>query len=371
MEFSIGIDRLEVPLARFASWWTRELRAMLPAALVALLRRRPSRLVVSLEHGGFTLIEESRGACTVLQEARADDKDGLAAMALRIQRATGRWRAPIRLRLARKDCYIRELTLPAAPRARLAAVLAVDLQRTLPPAASDVVWGWTGKAHPDLPGKLRVEQVVIKRPLLEAAIADLAEAGIDVGSADCWRDATSAFDVDLLAPRNGGGEARAMKVGRILLALTALLGGVAPFIALGRQHQALAAIELRIEQSKAVALAARAEASREEGQLSAAAAILGKRRGRPLAVELWLEATRLLPDDAFAEELVIEGETLSIIGKARAAARLVTAIEASPLLADAGLASAVVFDPQAGLERFNISARILVANGGAGARDTP
>jgi general secretion pathway protein L len=176
---------------------------------------------------------------------------------------------------------------------------------------------------------------------------------VDVALAD-----GSAAGVDLKAALSEDGNRGRSRLGRFLLPLCILLAVAAPLGVILRNEQALAGLEARIAAAKQRAIAARAAEQQAAGASSAAALWLERRRTQPYATELWLEITRLLPDDVHAEELSIEGGTLSVDGMAGSAADLVPLLEGSPLLAEVTFASPVVLDPASGKERFSLRARI-------------
>jgi general secretion pathway protein L len=202
--------------------------------------------------------------------------------------------------------------------------------------------------------------VIARRASIEDGLAAAAACGVVPEAIDCVCTDGRAAGVDLIAAMRGSRERGGVRLDRMLVAMAILLAVAAPLAVILRNEQALDGLEARIAASRERALAMRAAEERASGAAAAAASWIGRRRKQPYAAELWLEVTRLLPDDAHAEALSIEGATLAIDGQAQAAAGLVPLLEASTLLAGVAFASPVVLDPATGKERFSLKATIAI-----------
>ena len=79
-------------------------------------------------------------------------------------------------------------------------------------------------------------------------------------------------------------------------------------------------------------------------------------------LEVWEEATRILPPHSWLSELRLsetaERRQVVMSGFSAAAARLVGLIDASAIFTDAALAGPIAVDPAEGKERFIIQAHV-------------
>jgi general secretion pathway protein L len=267
---------------------------------------------------------------------------------------------------------VRTVRLPAVAPERLTEMLALDLERATPFKTSEVMFGWT--VSPDQPesgGPMEIQQVVVKRPIVETALAELSDLGIRAQFVDCWRDGLHAFDANVLASELAG-EERERRRSRLLPVLTLLvlaLAAIGVMQVLQRQERAIAALRAEVAAAtERAAMRNRANALTSLAQ-QRVATILDLKRNRPAAIAVWNEITRVLPDTAYLSDLMLDGDQLVMSGYAQSAAELVPLLKASPLVADVALAAQVVFDEAVGRERFDIRVRIATAEPVAAAEE--
>ncbi len=114
---------------------------------------------------------------------------------------------PVGLRFGPQDCYVRLLELPAQAEADFGRILDLDMERTTPFRAADVLTAYCiapGAAAPH--GKRAVRHVIVKRKTIDPLVEKLRDLGIEPAFADCWSDdRRSGLPVNLLAdPRREG-----------------------------------------------------------------------------------------------------------------------------------------------------------------------
>jgi general secretion pathway protein L len=336
---------------RLLVWWGSELASLVPAPVRRILVR--PRLVVSLEGDGMRVLEE-RG-----QEARPL---GLARDAADVARLAGG--RPAGLRLPLSSCYVRRVLLPAAARRDAAGILALDLERATPFREADVYHAHVIDAASGPPGRIAVRHVIVKRALLDRAVARLEAAGCRVAFADCWSgDEPAAMPIDLLPARAGGAppHRRRHSLAAALGVLALALAASAPCLLLQRHQSALAAIAEQTRRAKSEAGAQRRASGAAQAADSEMAVLARLKHGRPATVEVIEEITRLLPDTAHLLELRIEGDTVDITGFARSAAGILPLLERSALLADAALSGPLTREPGQDRERFAVRMRLRAA----------
>ncbi len=100
-------------------------------------------------------------------------------------------------------------------------------------------------------------------------------------------------------------------------------------------------------------------------QLKSIAAVEAARKGKAQSVpvvRVWEELTRILPDDAWLTDIVIDGDMLTITGFAtESAAALIATLDASELFSAPNFTSPVVRIPGQSGERFEIRLRVQPA----------
>jgi general secretion pathway protein L len=89
---------------------------------------------------------------------------------------------------------------------------------------------------------------------------------------------------------------------------------------------------------------------------------LRARREEPALLEIWEEATRILPAHTWLSELRLaetaEGRQVVMTGFSAAAASLVALLDASAVFTEASLVGPIAVDPAEGKERFIIQAKL-------------
>ena len=348
--------------ARFLTWWGSELREMLPFRPSGRLAAGKRRLVIAFEGDRRALLDERGGKVTRIDTAPSGDVDAMAQLRRRTLALSRSTRAPVGLRLPRDACLVRSLRFPVAVRDQLGRMLALDLERATPLKANDVLFGWTVTPAPGDGGKeLMVEQVVAKRSAIEAAVAEAGGAGYEIEFIDGVRDGGISYGVNLLDSQTdaGAGTARGGALRSLLAVVLLILAGLGAWLFIARQQSALDSVDRQVEAARTAV----AKASKGAGQAGGASKRLSElwalRDSRPLAIAVWNEVTRLLPDTAFATDLTIDGKALALSGAAQSAASLIGVLRASPLFSEVSLASPVIYDDALGLERFDIRATIV------------
>jgi general secretion pathway protein L len=149
--------------------------------------------------------------------------------------------------------------------------------------------------------------------------------------------------------------------------LLVLVCAATVFIAMQRQDQALAQLEVETNAARKEAQAVRKRVQ-DADTLSDRIGALRLRRAEGIRViALWEEVTRLLPDTAWLTNVRVENDVLWIDGYARSASELVGIIAHSPMLSGVALSAPVVREEPRASERFQIRMKIESA-GTAGIR---
>lgn len=352
-------------LQTFWRWWTGELRALLPKPQPGGVRTGGSRIVLSVEDEGTRVIAERGGRCETLARVAPFEEGGAAALAPILAARRGQ---PVGLRLSSRNCFGRTVELPAQAEAEYARILSLDLERTTPFRAADVLG-----AHYPLPGqpaargRTAIRHVIVKRGTVDPLLSALRGQGIEPAFADCWdEDGRQPLPLDFLAATRALDKPR-RNLAPAIAAMLGLLAVSAAAILVVRHQSALDELSARTAQARAKAAAVRQHVEASQAVSAQIAAMNTLVRARLPAARIIEELTALLPDSAYVSDLRIDGDLVEFTGFAKSAASLVPLLTKSPLFAEAGLASPVVLDNAEDKERFSIRLRLKggTALGGA------
>ncbi len=279
-----------------------------------------------------------------------------------LQRGAGRGQKAAGIRVRASDCLVRTVELPSMAHRNFAQMLLLDLERSTPLKARDVLSAHIVEGERTGGGMARVRHLVVKSRTIEPVIAQLRAAGIDVVSVDCWNgDGTAGLPVDFLASeKSAGGASRAGLAGG-MAALAVVLAISATLIHWDRQHTALAA--LTAETSRLT------ESARETRQLIDSARATGAglehlrrlKSDRPSATEILEAVTKLLPDTAWLQEFRLDNDVIEIAGLAVGASSLLTAFERSAMFHETSFTAPLRLDTGEERERFRLRTRLKPA----------
>jgi general secretion pathway protein L len=336
-------------------WWTGELRALLPRRPAGAARTGPY-LVLSVDGDGIDVIAERSGRGEKLSRIPPLEEDGAAALASILAARRGQ---PVGVRFSSRSCFGRTVELPLQAESDYARILSLDLERTTPFRAADVL-----SAHYGLPGqvsargKTALRHVIVKRRTIDPLLEALRMQGIEPAFADCWdEDGRRPQPLDFLATTRMEKQPRRNFMPALAVTLV-LLAALAASILVVRHQSALDALTALTDEARARAATVRQRVEAAQAASAQIAAMNGLLRARLPATRIIEELTALLPDSAYVSDLRIDGDLVEFTGFAKSAESLVPLLTRSPLFAEAGLTSPVVLDNNEDKERFSIRLRL-------------
>lgn len=350
---TLDLSSALIRVRSFLSWWKSELAGLWPWRPV--LGRYAPCIVARLCPDHVDIIDE-RTVLPVMM-TRLKREEGLEENVRRLLAnvATGRGGRPhVGLRLERSLCFERTAVYPLATRDNLQEIFEHELAHATLFSRANSYCGYRIDRTDYADRKLFVRQVFARRDVVDAAIQDGQALGwavdfIDVGGSE----PADRLQIDLLPPKDQppSRQMRAMKSASatlVALALSALV--------VVQRHQSLTleALPQRVAQSRAQAMAARAQFDRVSATGQRLSSIVHRKAGRLALTEIVEEVSRILPDWAFLQELRMEGATLHLTGIATSAADLVPIFDKSPLFARPRLSAPVTLDPREKRETFQI-----------------
>lgn len=325
-------------------------------------RQRGKWLIISIEKDRVDLFEEHGSKKRKLESCPVGSKQFLEAPLEKfistVAAVSFKRRLPVGLRLAADECLERNLTLPVAARRDLHRILALDLERSTPFHAGQVLTAHMARQDAKDTANLQVRQFVLKRDRISQIRTMLKESGVEVSHIDCWdSDRSTAVPINFLAEPSSGlaAQRRNVRLIQATVAASIILLLAAAFVHISRLESNLSEVALHTEEARnAVAEIRKAEAmaaAAERDEQSLARMVAGQVTRSYLLETL----TRLIPDSDHLVELRIEGTQVSFSGYSNSTAALVPAIERSPMFAGVKLTAPVTRDRETGSDRFSLT----------------
>jgi general secretion pathway protein L len=260
----------------------------------------------------------------------------------------------------------KRLELPLAAEHDLDQLLRFEMDRLTPFRAEDVVFAQRVLARDLEQQRITVELQVAPRALVEQALAVAAACKVrptrvELARPDAFEpgpDPGGAPALNLLPAEPEVAPASRLNRWLALVALALL----AAALAIPLQQQRLTAADLERQVAIAKDAAQQSVQLRERlDQLDANVRFLSDQKGRtPMLTRVLAELTRVIPDQAYVEQLDVEGGLLNLRGLAATPSDLIGLLEQSALFRKPQFRSPVTQDPRLGLERFQLSAEVAV-----------
>ena len=341
----------------FFRWWASELRALSPTARAP---RAARRLVLSLAGDKVNALLEHRGRLEVVRELDVGDGLTLPALisALRaLPRRLGH--LPVSIRVRASDCHERVMSLPASAREDFDRLLLLDLERSTPLKASDLLRAHIVEGQQDQSGIVRVRHFLLKLRTIEPLRQALRAAGIEPASIECWSDdGSGALAANFVGTPSNIAPATPRRLVAGLAGAAALLLLTALAIHWIRHEHALATLTAQAAQLESEVDDVRRAAEDAHAARNKLLRVRGFVGGRHSPLHILEEITRLLPDTAWLEEFRLDGEFIEIAGLAASATTLLPLLEKSPLFRETRFTAPLQFDQALDRDRFRLRARL-------------
>lgn len=354
---------------RFLAWWGGELAGLLGGGMRDTASRPRGRwLMLTVNRDGLGMVEVNGTREIQLIAAGATAENGTAIGERLAALTSAGARQRVGIQVAADLCFARTIELPIAARDDAARILALDLERSTPFRAADVLVGHTIEQRQSSAGKVVVRHLIAKTSHIEAASKVLAQHGLAPQRIECrGSDGRATIVLREAAADERMSGVRKSGLGGWLkgaLALASVLAVAVAGLEVQKQETALATVKAMTAAARAAADKQRVEEQRATAALASFEALQELRLSTLSRVMVLEELTRLLPDTAYLTALSIDGSVITLSGLSGSASALVPLIERSARFVDARLTAPVTFDVQLGKERFSLSARIRpLANG--------
>ena len=335
------------------SWWTGELRVMLPQSVQDSFADRKQKLFVEPQddvlHVRKGAAEDSREVLRVrLGEPGAAD----ANIPRDVQETI--------LLLPRDKVLTKALQLPLAAEENLREVLAFEMDKHTPFPASKVYYDFIVTGRSGDKQTITVDLVFSPRatvdPLLESVLRHGIRADVVTSRAN---DGANLRAINLLPAERR--RSRRKTVHRLNLALGAscvLLLAAAITLPILQKNAAIRSLESQVEVAAAEAREGNNLRRDLEKMADASRFLVAKKRSDMLLVQVVDEISRILPDHTWIGRLDISGTEIQLQGQSSSSSSLIAIIEASDVFENARFRSPVVHVAITNTDRFHLSADV-------------
>lgn len=366
------VTRAGIPA--FLAWWGRELLGCLPKRWRERLVQVPAELLLVPQADGLWLgrvrgsaVEES------VQLDGAAEASAVHQALRRLAREQTDPLPPVVALLPERRVLRRRLSFPAAAEENLRQVLAFEMDRQTPFRPEQVQYDYRIVGRDPASRQIGIELAVVAKEWLESELQRLAHLGVqpdvlDTLAAGVEQPRRAGFN--LLPPERRPRRRNPQLLWAAALGCTAIvLTAIAMQQSLVVRRQALEDLR-RLTQATAERAKAAAQVEAELRDKIAGANFLVERKcTQPVALEVLLEVTRLLPDDTWLERLSFVGKELQLQGQSSQANKLISVLQNAQTLTAPQFQGIIQPDVQTNKERFNLKAD-LVARGRCRGPDT-
>lgn len=340
------------PLPRFFAWWGGELAALLPASWRSLfgggaqwylLQRTGQRWELRRAGEAEVRAQWPRGTDAAIEQA------ALAAAVREVDREDLR----LALLLPATAALRRRLLLPRAAADNLQQVGAFEMDRQTPFRVEQVYYAVLELDAPAPAGRFFAELVAVPRDTLDPLLAELEGAGIRVDAVDVAEGA-GRRGVNLLPPARVPHRTHPRQRLNLALAAAAVLLLVLVLAQwLHNREQALATMQAQVQGMQGEAQQVAALRQELQDNAGAASFLVRRKQNRVTMLDLLLDLTRRLPQNAWLERLSVDPSgQVGFQGQAPQAAALIDALKDSKVVRDPNFQGSIQSDPATGKERF-------------------
>src|SRR5262245_28476482 len=227
-------------LDSFLRWWSKELRACLPARWRRRLLSGKRRFFVSVQNQSIRLVEV--GATYVspdrtisLNPQSLDDIAYLADMQRMIRKKTAR----LHVLVAEESVLRRRIRLPVAALENLREVLGFELDRHTPFESRDVYFDYSVVETDRESKTVTVDVAVVPRTYLDDLVGTLRKAGLPPRKVSAWSETAKVPDATFLKVGAQSGAKASRVRAAVRLALVLALDAAAAYVPLGSKLNVL------------------------------------------------------------------------------------------------------------------------------------
>jgi len=262
------------------------------------------------------------------------------------------------LRIAPELLLEREVSLPLATEPDLGNALRYSIDSLTPFAADELFWSWAVTLRDRVNRRLHLRLSLVSKAAVAPLMAALARLGVTPKLLEFPLSDTETRTIALtdaasrrgMLRQHGWAAATATAVGA-MLAITVLPIAL-DISALSATEAQIEALRPRVAQVEALRRRLTANADDID--------VVTRERGRVGdALQVIALLTTALPDDTYLTELSLQQRKLALTGQSVAAAKLIVALSAEPMLHNPEFVAPVTRAPMGGRDMFSIQAELL------------
>jgi general secretion pathway protein L len=250
-----------------------------------------------------------------------------------------------------------EIVLPLQAEQDLKRVVAYEMDRLTPFRADQVLWTYLAGKRDTVRNRLHLRITVIPRKRLEPLLAALRQAGLVPTRIECGNTLETRRVIPLIEDQGARSwlgprvETYAMGVCGVLAVAAVALPFVLQAIAFSALDERIEAIRPQVAETERLRKAIASSAATADAIVAAHNQV-----GAPLQTLATL--TDVLPDDTYLTSLSVRQRKLAIAGRSAAAARLIGAMAANPLIRNPAFVAPVIRDETNGGQMFSIRSEL-------------
>ncbi|HET9715100.1 MAG TPA: PilN domain-containing protein [Pseudolabrys sp.] len=360
--------RLANATRRLGSWWLNEFLDLIPQKMgERLIHRGRKVLVLAIQEDVVALSLQTANHHALLSEQieKRDYSVGAIQRFLNSQ-GVGRADVDIAIHLPIENIFCRRMTLPIEVNGDIDRIVEQSLLKKTPFNLGEIYCDHIAPRTAD-GDKVSIWQWIVMRENVHQTVSHL-QIGID--------------EVAMVIGRKGGNETSPLPVIRLnptkpkpaswtqksILALTYSAAALA-FVAGGAKYWHQQALIDNLE-SEIAEVAPKAREVREiiravQGKQGALRRLRIHRESAPFFIDVWEEATRILPSNTWLTELRFvespdkRSQQITMTGFSAAAPGLISILNKSSLFSDAALTAPVFLDPVEKVERFTLQTKVI------------
>lgn len=354
-------------IERFGQWWLKEFLDLFPRRVADWLVGRSCNVLilateqdcVSMQLLGGSRQKRASTRVSIPSYSSSAIDDFLKSHGLR------RKDVDIGVRLPPEQFFDRSMILPLEAAGSLGDVVTQDLARKTPFRLEEIHHDFAANRVSGQ-NKISVRQWIIRRVFVSDAAASLQLTLDDVAFIEGTAEITDNAPRPLVTLRRGR-DGRSSRLHKATLALTvsaALLAAAAAASTYWRQQVLIDDLAVQIAAARSKAQHVRSGLDKLQQEQKTLLGLRSRRMKVPTLLDIWDEATRVLPTHSWLTELRVaeipqkQEQQLTMIGFSAAASSLVGLIVGSTMFSDASLTAPIAIDPVESRERFVLQANV-------------
>lgn len=348
---------------RFLRWWLEELASLLPPSWLLALRNRKRRLLVTVTDADAQLLYgrgenfQNLGSLPIQDEATKDfvtrEHGSLTPYLSRCDEVI--------LRLPPSGILRRQVELPLAALENLREVIAIEMDRHTPFSADEVYFDYHLLQKDRANQRLLVNLVVATRSFTDSVLHRLRGWNIQPDRIDfdgAKADKEPRFNL-LPSSRERARRWKTQWLNVASVSAICVLLTVSVYLPLHQKKDYLERLETELLVAKREAAKTKALEEKIEKFLKRSQFVVRQKLQHPTVAELLTELTITVPDDTWIIQLSWAGDRLTLAGYSASTSSLIALLEELEMLSEVRFNSPVTVDQRIGLERFNLSAKVL------------